>query len=291
MRTRLRGGRAPLTIALFLVALGAVSALFLTIASSESEGLSPRLGLILFTVLSIIELGLITLSVPAQTSGAISGERERQTLDLLLVTQLTPWRIVMGKLYASLSYTLLLVVASLPIFSLLFFFGGVSTAQLVQVLLIWLATAFLLGSIGIWLSTLIRRTTVATMLGYGFALFFYFGTIVLSIFVADWAMRPYWEALRQGLNPPQPQFPVAILWLARLNPGVALASVIAGPVLPAAFELFLYRNFGGPQSLEPTDFWPYSIVLFVIIGLLFCLWAAHLTRPVRARGRRVKASA
>ena len=49
-----------------------------------------------------LELGLICLLAPALTADLISGERERSTLDLLLVTPLSRLQIVVGKLVAAL---------------------------------------------------------------------------------------------------------------------------------------------------------------------------------------------
>jgi len=62
--------------------------------------------------------------VPGLTSGAISGERERQTLDVLLVTPLSPGEIVVSKLLATSAFITLLVVATLPLYILAFSYGG-----------------------------------------------------------------------------------------------------------------------------------------------------------------------
>lgn len=45
---------------------------------------------------------------PVYSAGAITGERERQTLDLLLTTTLTPWQILWGKLIVGLRVSVVL---------------------------------------------------------------------------------------------------------------------------------------------------------------------------------------
>lgn len=55
---------------------------------------------ILMTYLLFI---LVVLSVPAVAGGSISLEREKKTLDVLLTTNLNPWRIITGKLEARLA--------------------------------------------------------------------------------------------------------------------------------------------------------------------------------------------
>ena len=73
---------------------------------------------ILMTYLLFI---LVVLSVPAVAGGSISLEREKKTLDVLLTTNLNPWRIITGKLEASLGVVLILTVSALPVLSLVVF--------------------------------------------------------------------------------------------------------------------------------------------------------------------------
>ena len=44
----------------------------------------------------------ICILIPGLAGGSIAGERERKTLDLLLTTHLSPWKIILGKLESSL---------------------------------------------------------------------------------------------------------------------------------------------------------------------------------------------
>ena len=71
-------------------------------------------GKMVFGGVLAIELFMVCFIAPAFTTGAISGEKERQTFDLLRTTLLPARRIVIGKLIAALAYiVLLLVVAAL----------------------------------------------------------------------------------------------------------------------------------------------------------------------------------
>ena len=62
-----------------------------------------------------IELLLIIFIAPSFTSGAITGERERQTYDLLRTTLLATPSFITGKLESSLGYILLLLLAAIPL--------------------------------------------------------------------------------------------------------------------------------------------------------------------------------
>src|SRR5207244_3715494 len=99
--------------------------------SSPSNGnLSlDRIGLYLYNLLAVIQLFLVMFITPAFTATAINGEKERQTYDLLICSRLSPFSLAAGKLAAGLAHALLLIAASIPIFSLVFFFGGISPAQ------------------------------------------------------------------------------------------------------------------------------------------------------------------
>ena len=64
--------------------------------------------------------------VPAVTASSISGERERQTLDLMLTTRMSAGQIVGGKLLSALSTLLLLILSSFPAVAMVFVYGGIT---------------------------------------------------------------------------------------------------------------------------------------------------------------------
>jgi hypothetical protein len=61
---------------------------------------------------------------------------------------------------------LLLIAASVPLFSLVFFFGGVSPVQLLLALLVYVVTTLLIGTFGLLCSTFIARPAVSTVVTY-----------------------------------------------------------------------------------------------------------------------------
>ncbi len=170
-RTRMRTWRSPFAITLYIVLLGGIAwaiftALSLT-ATSQFGGSPTNYGQELFTFLILFQVALLAFITPALTAGSISGERERQTIDLLFVTPIRPFSIIWGKLLASLSFVALLLVISVPIFSLVFLFGGIELDQMVYSFAVTAMTALTLGFIGVAFSTLFRRTLVATVAAYG----------------------------------------------------------------------------------------------------------------------------
>ncbi len=110
LRGRMRGMRA---FAVMTVYLGLMSGFTLVLyliygaaARSSGSAAAGEIGRVLFLGVVGIELLLIIFIAPAFTSGAITGERERQTYDLLQTTLLTTPSFVIGKLESALGYIL-----------------------------------------------------------------------------------------------------------------------------------------------------------------------------------------
>src|SRR3989440_7201864 len=179
-RTRMRTWRSPLAITIYIVLLGGIGwAVFAAMTFSTGIGQSPsNLGQQLFTFLILFQVALLAFITPALTAGAISGERERQTLDLLFVTPIAPFSIIWGKLLASMSFVVLLLILSIPLFSLVFLLGGIELDQVVYAFAVTGATALTLGFVGIAFSSLFRRTLPATVAAYGAAFVLLLGAYV-----------------------------------------------------------------------------------------------------------------
>jgi hypothetical protein len=206
LRGRMRGSRAFMILTIYLLVLaGVVTLIYLATASTaqfDTFNSGRTIGKALFIGTAFVALLQVGLIVPSQAANAIASEKERQTYDLLILTMLSPWKIVVGKLMAALAYALLLIVAVIPFMALSFFFGGVTGLEVVLALVGLLVTAVLFGSLGIFWSTLMRRPMAATitatavnvalMLGIPF-LAFVFTSIFLSSFAAPpaWAGTPF----------------------------------------------------------------------------------------------------
>lgn len=168
LRGRMRGARAFVVLTVFLLISSAFT-LLLYMAMREEVAYDPftagsRIGKTLFLGVATVALIQVMIIVPAQAAGAIAGEKEQETYDLLITTLLPPWKIVLGKLLAALAYAVLLIIAVVPLMALAFFFGGVTGTEVMIALLGLLATALLYGSVGILWSTLARRTIAAMVL-------------------------------------------------------------------------------------------------------------------------------
>ncbi|RMF39713.1 MAG: ABC transporter permease [Planctomycetota bacterium] len=109
---------------------------------------------------------LASLMAPTFAAGAITGEKERKTYEMLLASPLRPWAIVVGKLVASLTHLIVLIVASLPIIMLALPLGGVSIYEVLAAYLWLVVSIILFGSIGLACSCWFRRTASSLVVSY-----------------------------------------------------------------------------------------------------------------------------
>jgi ABC-type transport system involved in multi-copper enzyme maturation permease subunit len=186
--------------------------------------ISAVVGQAIFSGLLVLETLLVLVLAPAMTAGAISMEREKQTLELLVTTPLGTLALVLGKLFSALTYVFLLILASIPLASIVFTFGGVGPEDLVKGYVFLFALAFGTGAIALFYSALLRRTQAATVLSY---------LTVLAVTLGATAVYIFWFAMIQRPDPSGAFFderqprrpPEAVLWL---NPFVGAADLICG---------------------------------------------------------------
>ncbi len=132
LRAGLRSIKAFALLAIYVALLGAIVTVnFPANFTIELTGDGGARGQELFWTLVWGQIALILLLIPALSTGALAQERERQTLEPLLLSPLTPLQIVWGKAGGVLSIVGLLLLASLPLTSLCFLLGGVSPGMLV----------------------------------------------------------------------------------------------------------------------------------------------------------------
>jgi len=115
-----------------LLALVALIVLITMWAYTDEYRRDPsEIGRRTFLIFATLEIGLIFFIFPAFACTAITDERTNKSIDLLLTTNLSPSRIVLGKTLAAFVYGLQFIVATLPLVALTFLYGGVTPGQIV----------------------------------------------------------------------------------------------------------------------------------------------------------------
>jgi ABC-type Na+ efflux pump permease subunit len=111
-------------------------------------GDAARFGLLLFKVLTYVQLTFLLFFAALSAASAITLEKDRRTFILLLLTDLRNHEVVLGKLVASLLQIFLFLAGTLPVLMLLLFLGGVDPSQVVKAVVVLAGTAMAAGSLG-----------------------------------------------------------------------------------------------------------------------------------------------
>lgn len=102
----------------------------------------------MFLLLAPLQLLVLSFQAAVSAASSVAQEKDRRTLILLLLTRISGFELVVGKLGASLLGVLSMLAATLPLFVALTLFGGVSSRQVLDVYLVTLATVVAAASVG-----------------------------------------------------------------------------------------------------------------------------------------------
>ncbi|HQY87813.1 MAG TPA: ABC transporter permease subunit [Tepidisphaeraceae bacterium] len=194
-----------------------------------------------FSMFNIILLGAIG---PLLTCTSINSERLANTMPVLLMTPLSSWQIVIGKLTSRLATAAMLLVISIPVLAVTRMLGGVELWQIGHSLLFAFAVVFCGASVGLFFSAITSRPYAAILFSYGFFGGLYIALpISLALIAATWF--PAW--FRSGP-------PAFVMW----HPMASAYSIL-------------------PQMGDELQFWP-GLVVQLVIGTLALIASTFLIR-------------
>jgi ABC-2 type transport system permease protein len=258
-RLRMRTLRSPISIFMYLFAIGLLALGFAYVSMGSVTGsLNSDSSMQLFYFLSCVQLGLISFTIPGLTAGVISGEREKQTLNILLTTQQSSSTIILSKLFSSISFMLLTVLATMPLYSIVFLYGGVSPWEVFSVFIFYIFVMLLLGAVGIFFSTIFKKTVVSVIATYGFVLFIYGFTAMAALFFGEFIRGSSGNDLMG--------------YLMSVNPMAVLLSMMLPEVSQSIFQ--------GHTTLQ---MWHVFVIVYslIIVGVL--LLSIRYLRPIMRR--------
>lgn len=173
-------------------------------STSARAQAQEQLGRVFFVFFSMFCTGAMALIGPVVTSTAINGERQAKTLHVLLMTPLTAWQIVSGKLFSRLLTPLTLIGLSLPVLALVRLLGGVELWEMFSVIGLSATVAMTGAAVGLLLSIVNRRAYAVILLAYfAMAVVYIFTPILIMSFIAGTGrlgMLPWFKFIA-GYNP------------------------------------------------------------------------------------------
>lgn len=325
LRGRMRGRRAFIIITLHVLLLAVFAWMFQRINEEAIAGISSyggqatyasaSVGRGIFIGLMLLQTLMVAVLAPAATAGAISSEREHQTLELLIVTPISSIAIVLGKLLSALAWIFVLILASIPVTALVFVFGGVAPDDIVRAYLVLFATVIGLGSVGIFFSALTRRTGASTGLTFVTTLALVIGSLFVFIFqgstseVSSTGLRKQPSEALLYLNPFVAQMDVACgTEDGGFGGACGFMSSILGPTNPdiIAPDVFPTKPVpgigidgggvfpGNPAGGVVADvlpaaavdafrdrFWPKTVISFLVLAAIMTIASVQFVSPTR----------
>lgn len=261
LRMRMRGGRA--FVVFFVYTLLAIIPVLLTLAITALEGsmfgpgmgmVQTGLGRVAFVALAYAQLSLILFVLPAYAAGAITMEREKRTLEMLRATLLSSSDVVTGKLGVVVAFGAILLMTSLPVAAWCLLLGGVALGDLFYVYTYLFAVAVWVAALGLFLSTLVRRSIGAIVATYVILLVWCVGLPIMFFVVMEMMLWSQWD-------PSDPLgYPGAVALVAALG-------ALYGWLLFLAFR-WLWRKL-----FRRTAQWVGTVVAALVTLLLTVLFA------------------
>ncbi|MCB9009369.1 MAG: ABC transporter permease [Ardenticatenaceae bacterium] len=286
LRSRMRGRRAFVVLTVHLLVMsGFITLVYSAFASAAGGPYGPDsrdVGKVIFSSVLGLQVMLVIFVGPSFTAGAISGEKERQTYDLLRTTLLSAKSFVAGKLVSALSYVLLLIFVAIPLQSIAFLMGGVAFIELFlsQVILLVGAVAFALW--GLYSSARMRTTLASSVVTFAGSLFITVGipvvvglfSMILSPFFAGAALLS-WQA--------EAVLMYVLMFLAATNlPATLIASDI---VLVQEGSLWYFSTSvggasGASHSIWLFSPWPLYLIFYILLSVILFYACVRRVRKI-----------
>ena len=175
----------------------------------------------------------------------------------------------MGKLISVVSKLLIYVISSLPVLALIFTMGGAGLADLMMYMLLILLTSLYIGSFGVLMSVIFRKTSTAMAVTYIWIMFIALGTI--SVALMSNAIVP---SSNNSLSP-----------VLLLNPVITLFSLLDAQIgLPEIVGSYI--KFENNTSFVMNNWLMLSISVQFVVTVINVLLATHFLNPFRGRAKK-----
>ena len=226
----------------------------------------------LYPVLAIAQWVILGAVIPIHTSSAISGEKERQTFDIMMTTSMTPWSVIMGKVMTAVAQAMIFVVASIPFMALTFVVGGLSWSYLFWFIAVALLVSLFAASIGIMCSSFCRKSITAVIVSYGIYIIFFVVTALPAYLIC--VLTDYAKSEKD------------VIGFFLLNPVVYITEFVAKSMADASWIADIIGQTKSPllNWLASGSVWMIlSTIAFLAVSFLFLLIAKKRISPVSKR--------
>ena len=256
----------------FLIRSGYVGAFFVLMYTAAQTtfgwqqvrnlGDIARFGQLVFQVFAVVQLAMMVFFASLFAAGNVAQEKDRRTMLLLLMTDLSDSELVLGKLCSSLLLPCVLLVTSIPVFAFVQMMGGVSSNQIGCAIAISAATGLAAGSWGSLVAFWREKTfqTLAiSLIGIVLFLGIIEGVVAVvgarsSVGIIVGAMNPF-RAMLRVLDPLNTSGGIAYVSVAMISAGL-LAALALSIVVLTIMRVRIWnpsRTLGDMATLDEKD--------------------------------------
>lgn len=133
----------------------------------------------LYIIISIIECTIIVLLMPGVAGVSICQERENGNLDIWKASGISPLKIVLGKLFSSVNVMIVMLVTSLPVFSLVYVYGGIEPKDMFLMIILIGFAGLQVCALSVACSAVCKKSAAAVLMSYGFNAALLLGTYLV----------------------------------------------------------------------------------------------------------------
>ena len=287
MAVRARSPRIPVLIMLFngILAAAALLNMYSSIVQVRiSNTIRYESFLQLYAFVATLEFLLLMFMMAALAAASISGERGRRTLELMFTTRLRAADIVAGKLMSALSQLLVMAFSSFPVLLLTFVYGSMNLKDLALLMFCFVTVALFCGSLGIFASALMRRSTFSNVVTYGTLLAAVAGTYLFNQFLLNVSqMEVNSMILQAGEVRPAPSSGWAA-YLLLLNPAATFAELLESQVSGGGGQFTVRYFLGAASGNFITEHWVFvSAAIQLALSAVLLRGAVWFLEPVRRK--------
>ena len=271
-----RSIKFTLMILAYVAVLAIAVMIYYNVINSEAfyNGLNLKSSTNFYVVMAVVQAALLFSIVPSLSSTAICSEREKQTLDILLSTKLTPLQIIIGKISSSSLRVIILIISMMPLYAVGSLMGGIKISYILQLILFFIINTIFMASIGVFISTCVKTSKVSTTLTYLLIVFIYLGVIAIAFGILAFSTYQYYNA--NNLTAPMPTISPIIY----ISPVIGFISLLLNQVGIGMEVNTIFTEFGFSVNSEYI-----SILIQLVLSVVFIYLAKIKLNPLNKRSK------
>jgi len=155
---------------IFVMIMGSIFLIAISNASSSTGNIDlwqlRNIGSTIMIVVITCQFIVVLVILPASAATVITVEKERHSLELIMLTKLHPWEIIFQKYFSRIIPAVMFIFLSMPLIAVAYAFGGMNINSLGYLIAELFILIFYIGSLGVLFSAFFRSSITAIIITY-----------------------------------------------------------------------------------------------------------------------------